>query len=98
MTYMSATYTMSEARARFAELLDRVEAGEDVEISRHGRTVARLVPPRSPRNARNDHLFAAADRLRIELEEARHRPLSPPLGDVDADAWVAEIRADRDSW
>ena len=89
---------MSETRARLAELLDRVEAGEDVEITRHGRTVARLVPPRSARNARNDHLFVAAERLRIELEEARHRPLPPPVTDMDPDAWVAAIRADRDSW
>lgn len=34
-----------EARTRFSELLDRVEAGERITITRHGRPVARLLPP-----------------------------------------------------
>lgn len=33
-----------EAKARFPELVSRVELGEEIEIARHGRTVARLVP------------------------------------------------------
>ena len=40
---------VAEAKARFSELLNRVEAGERVEITRHGRTVAVLTPP--PRTA-----------------------------------------------
>ena len=34
----------TEARARWAELLRAVEQGETVAITRHGRTVAHLVP------------------------------------------------------
>ncbi len=33
-----------EARRRFGRLLDRVEAGEEVVITRRGKAVARLVP------------------------------------------------------
>ena len=33
-----------EAKTRLAELLDRVERGEEVVIARRGRPVARLVP------------------------------------------------------
>ena len=33
-----------QAKTRLAELLDRVEAGEHVTITRHRRPVARLVP------------------------------------------------------
>ncbi|HEV2646851.1 MAG TPA: type II toxin-antitoxin system prevent-host-death family antitoxin [Acidobacteriaceae bacterium] len=33
-----------EAKNRLGALLDRVEAGEEVLITRHGRPVARLVP------------------------------------------------------
>ena len=34
----------AEAKAKFAELLRDVERGEIVAITRHGRTVARIVP------------------------------------------------------
>ena len=35
-----------EAKNKLGQLLDRVEAGEEVVITRRGRIVARLVPPR----------------------------------------------------
>jgi antitoxin (DNA-binding transcriptional repressor) of toxin-antitoxin stability system len=38
-----------EADDRLSELLDRVEAGEEVLITRRGRVVSSLVPPRQPR-------------------------------------------------
>lgn len=34
-----------EAKSRLGQLLDRVEAGEEVVITRRGKAVARLVPP-----------------------------------------------------
>lgn len=33
-----------EAKTKLAELLDKVEAGETITITRHGKVVARLVP------------------------------------------------------
>lgn len=33
-----------EAKNRLSELLNRVAAGEEIEITRHGKPVARLVP------------------------------------------------------
>ncbi|NLE57680.1 MAG: type II toxin-antitoxin system Phd/YefM family antitoxin [Planctomycetes bacterium] len=33
-----------DAKAHFSELLERVESGEEVTITRHGSPVARLVP------------------------------------------------------
>jgi antitoxin (DNA-binding transcriptional repressor) of toxin-antitoxin stability system len=36
------TVTVVEAKARLSELLDKVEAGEGVVITRHGRPVAQL--------------------------------------------------------
>lgn len=41
--------TATEAKARILALLDDVAAGEEVEITKHGRPVARLVPPPGPR-------------------------------------------------
>lgn len=40
--------TATEAKARILSLLDDVSAGEEVEITRRGRTVARLVPATGP--------------------------------------------------
>jgi prevent-host-death family protein len=37
-------YQASEAKAKWAELLDEVERGRTVRITRHGKTIARLVP------------------------------------------------------
>lgn len=36
--------TATEAKARILGLLDEVSAGSEIEITKHGRTVARLVP------------------------------------------------------
>lgn len=36
-----------DAKTRLSELLDRVERGEQIVITRHGRPIARLVPERS---------------------------------------------------
>jgi len=36
----------TEAKAHILALLDEVEGGDEVEITRHGRLVARLVPAR----------------------------------------------------
>lgn len=39
---------IAEAKAQFAELIRRVEAGEDVELTRYGRPVARLTAAQRP--------------------------------------------------
>jgi prevent-host-death family protein len=40
--------TATDAKAKILALLDEVAAGEEVEITKHGRTVARLVPATGP--------------------------------------------------
>jgi len=40
--------TATQAKAKILSLLDEVAAGQDVEITKHGRTVARLVPAIGP--------------------------------------------------
>jgi prevent-host-death family protein len=39
------SYSLADAKAHLSELIDKVEAGETVEITRRGKTVARVVPP-----------------------------------------------------
>jgi len=41
--------TATQAKATILALLDEVAAGDEVEITRHGRPVARLVPAAGPR-------------------------------------------------
>jgi len=46
-----STINVAEAKTRLSELLDRVEAGEEVVITRRGRAIARLTsvePAREP--------------------------------------------------
>jgi prevent-host-death family protein len=45
------TVTLVEAKTRLSELLDKVAAGEEIVITRHGRPVARIAavtPPKQP--------------------------------------------------
>jgi prevent-host-death family protein len=42
--HMAKTVTATHAKATILALLDEVAAGEEVEITKRGRTVARLVP------------------------------------------------------
>jgi prevent-host-death family protein len=51
----------SEAKARLLQLLDRVEQGETIVITRHGRAIARLEPEAAQRKARID---SAIEQLR----------------------------------
>jgi prevent-host-death family protein len=43
---MTRQVTATDAKARILRLLDDAAAGEEIEITKHGRTVARLVPAR----------------------------------------------------
>jgi prevent-host-death family protein len=54
----------SQAKAQFAELLDQVERGETVVITRHGRPIARLV-------REDDERRADALRAMAEIKELR---------------------------
>ncbi len=49
---MTIKLTATEAKAKILALLDEVAAGEEVEITKHGRTVARLVPAAGPHGLR----------------------------------------------
>ena len=50
-----------EAKTRFSALLDRVQKGEEVTITRHGKPVARLVPIGDETQARRDRKKAAIE-------------------------------------
>ena len=64
-----------EAKNKLGQLLDLVEQGEEVMITRHGKEVARLVPVRSREQAR-----AALRRIRARAEQCK-------LGRFDWSEW-----------
>lgn len=45
------TVSVAEAKAHLSELLNQVEAGEEIVITRRGQPIARLAPERKPLNA-----------------------------------------------
>lgn len=94
-----ATMTVSEARAALPEVLDRVDRGEEITITRHGRPVAVVVRPDALRSRRAEEALRASEQARLALEAGRHRPLSaaPHLRPARAAELVAAIRAERDA-
>ncbi len=73
-----------DAKTRLSELLDRVERGEQIVITRHGKPVARLVPEGG---------HNVADALAAVAELTRHRKELAARG---VRVTQAEIRAMRD--
>lgn len=52
--------TATEVKSRILALLDEVAGGEAIEITKHGRTVARLVPAHGPHALKGRHAGVAA--------------------------------------
>ena len=53
-----------EAKTHLSSLLDRVEKGEDIVITRHGKQVARLIKVSDGDTSRADEAFAKLRELR----------------------------------
>ena len=69
-----------EAKNKLGQLLDLVEQGEEITITRHGKEVARLVPARPMRS--RDQARAALQRMRARAEQRQ-------LGRFDWNEWKA---------
>ena len=72
----------SEAKTHLSSLLERVERGEEIAITRHGKAVARLVPMAA---ISRDRLATTVAQLKAFREGRR-------LGDVPAKALIEEGR------
>lgn len=72
-----------EAKAKLGQLLDRVEAGEDILITRRGKVVARLTSP-SP--------AADRERARGAVSRIRARRQGVLLGDLNLKDLIAAGR------
>ena len=63
-----------EAKNTLGALLDRVQKGEEIVITRHGKPVARLVPETGAKN--RDAARAAAARIRARAKKQRGEPIA----------------------
>lgn len=95
---MNLTVTISEARADLPHLIDAVEAGQRVTITRHGKPVAVVMGMEAARSQRTAKAWAGAAQIHQLLEDAKGKPLfaTGAMSPEYADALVAQIRADRD--
>jgi prevent-host-death family protein len=67
-----------DAKNRLAHLLDLVEQGEEVTITRHGKPVARLVPA---------HAAHSRDEARAAVQRLRDRAAALKAGPFDWQEW-----------
>ena len=72
-----------DAKTHFSELLQRVEAGEELTITRHGSPVARMVPIR---------LKATPAQRRTAIDAMRKLARSQSLGSLRIKDLIAEDR------
>jgi prevent-host-death family protein len=94
---MSNTMTVSEARAALPQILDRVLAGEEVTITRHGEPVAVVVRPDALRSRRVSDRLRAADQVRDLIASSRRAMLPPraTLSEQQGDALLADVQSGR---
>ena len=71
--------SLAEAKAHLSELVDRVEAGDSIDITRRGKPVARLTAVASPRK-------------QIDLEAMRALTVAMPASSQTAGDLVRSMR------
>ena len=93
-----STISASEARQTLPAQLDRVEAGEQVAITRHGRVVAILVHPDTLRTQRAADTWAAADAIAERLARARREPVrAAPMSEERLAVLIESVHESRSS-
>ena len=83
-----AEYTVAEARNNLTKLLNRVEAGEEVGITRRGKLIARIVPQTA--------VAEACDRPKAfnDIEWLDRHRISTNDPNFDAAAFIRAMRDD----
>ena len=77
---MAKTYSVADARAQLPDILDEVEAGKEVQLTRRGQPVAVLLSPRRYEALRGGHTdFAEAFRVFISRHASADLGLEPDL-------------------
>jgi prevent-host-death family protein len=86
----ATTLGVFDAKNRFSELIDRAERGEETIVTRHGRVVARIAPPRAATESGRtaDEVAAIVERFRALREDIRST--SGPVTQAEIKAWKQE--------
>lgn len=84
-----ASYGVAEAKNNFTHLLDRVEGGERVTITRHGKPVAEIVKAPAPAPA------VDLERRRLAMEKLRQMRESLPPATQTSVELLNEMYADK---
>lgn len=81
-----------EAKNRLSELLDRVEKGERVQITRHGKVVATLMGAEEERQKRSLKAIEELRALREEIRDKLKKRGEPPITTEEVLGWIREGR------
>lgn len=91
---VSTNITVSDARALLPQIVQRVLAGEEITLTRHGEPVAVVVRPDRLRARRADAALGVAADLHEILETGRERPLGT-ISSAMADAVLRDVKRSR---
>ncbi len=96
-TSLMVTMTVTEARAALPDVVDRVLAGEEITLTRHGVAVAVVVRPDVLGVRRADVLIGLSLDVKNVIEQGRRTAMSskPTLTVAQAESLVAEVKASR---
>jgi prevent-host-death family protein len=79
---MSKSYSVADARAHLPDILDEVEAGKDVQLTRRGRPVALVLSPERYEMLRSEYTnFADTYRAFLSRHTAKEIGLEPSFLD-----------------
>lgn len=94
-----ATITVSEARTKMRDVLERVKQGEEIEITQNGEVVAVWLHPSKLRYRVRTPAVTEAEKMLAEFERLqRERPplATPGITEEQAEQRVRELREERD--
>lgn len=86
------TIAAFEAKTHFSALLDRVEGGEEIVITRHGKAVAKLVAAERPGAEPMSSLMARIKARREALAAHLRETGQPPITTDEILEWIKEGR------
>ena len=94
------TMKVSEARAHFRAVIERVKRGEEVTLTQNGEPVARIVSVAQRPSRWRQETIEAAERMRERMERYAKEPLDigPGISPERAEEMIRELRAERDEW
>ncbi len=94
---MSISIPVTQARAELPRILEMIEDGDEVTLTRHGQPVAVIVRPDTLRTRRTADVDAVSDNVSEMLRAGSSQPLhdSPMLSPKDGKRLLQEVASSR---